>query len=100
MQAIAIPFRTPRCPWLEATPSSTGAISIPFGMLPVANEIRGPRYRVEFNRVVPPRLRPVWTMDETQDLRSALDRHDIGPQLAANAIRDFNAEYQGEFAND
>lgn len=69
---------------------SPAAISIPFGTLPSNIYIRGPRYRVMFDRIVTPRF-----VKDVDELRTWV--MDIRQVLSDNALKDMLAEEDGKF---
>jgi len=75
---------------VDKEPDSPAAISIPFATLPVNVYIRGPRYRVMFDRVVTPRF-----TKDVDELRTWV--MDIRQVLSDNAIKDMLAEEDSKF---
>ncbi len=75
---------------MDKEPDSPAAISIPFATLPVNVYIRGPRYRVMFDRIVTPRF-----TKDVDELRTWV--MDIRQVLSDNAIKDMLAEEDGKF---
>jgi len=75
---------------IDKEPESPAAISIPFATLPVNLYIRGPRYRVMFDRIVTPRF-----TKDVDELRTWV--MDIRQVLSDNAIKDMLAEEDGKF---
>ncbi len=75
---------------VDKEPDSPAAISIPFATLPVNLYIRGPRYRVTFDRIVTPRF-----TKDVDELRTYV--MDIRQVLSDNAIKDMLAEEDGKF---
>jgi len=75
---------------IDKEPDSPAAISIPFGTLPVNIYIRGPRYRVTFDRIVTPRF-----TKDVDELRTWV--MDIRQVLSDNAIKDMLAEEDSKF---
>jgi hypothetical protein len=69
---------------------SPAAISIPFATLPLNVYIRGPRYRVTFDRIVTPRF-----VKDVDELRTYV--MDIRQVLSDNAIKDMLAEEDAKF---
>ncbi len=75
---------------IDREPNSPAAMSIPFATLPRNVYIRGPRYRVMFDRIVTPRFTKdvdelrTWTMD-------------IRQVMSDNAIKDMLAEEDSKF---
>lgn len=69
---------------------SPAAISIPFANLPINVYIRGPRYRVLFDRIVTPRF-----TKDVDELRTWV--MDIRQVLSDNAIKDMLAEEDAKF---
>lgn len=69
----------------EKEPDSPAAVSVPFGSLPINYYILGPRYRVQFNRI----LTPNFTKDVDQ-LRTWV--MDIRQVMTDNAIKDMLGE--------
>jgi hypothetical protein len=70
---------------VDKEPDSPAAISIPFATLPTNVYIRGPRYRVAFDRIVTPRF-----TKDVDELRTYV--MDIRQVLSDNAIKDMLAE--------
>lgn len=75
---------------VDKEPGSPAAISIPFATLPINVYIRGPRYRVSFDRIVTPRF--VKDIDELRTWQM-----DIRQVLSDNAIKDMLAEEDTKF---
>lgn len=75
---------------VDKEPESPAAISIPFATLPQNLYIRGPRYRVMFDRIVTPRF-----TKDVDELRTWV--MDIRQVLSDNAIKDMLAEEDGKF---
>jgi len=75
---------------VDKEPDSPAAISIPFATLPQNLYIRGPRYRVMFDRIVTPRF-----TKDVDELRTWI--MDIRQVLSDNAIKDMLAEEDGKF---
>ena len=75
---------------VDKEPESPAAISIPFATLPVNLYIRGPRYRVMFDRIVTPRF-----VKDVDELRTYV--MDIRQVLSDNAIKDMLAEEDSKF---
>lgn len=75
---------------IDKEPDSPAAISIPFASLPSNLYIRGPRYRVMFDRIVTPRF-----TKDVDELRTWV--MDIRQVLSDNAIKDMLAEEDGKF---
>jgi hypothetical protein len=75
---------------VDKEPDSPAAISIPFATLPVNLYIRGPRYRVMFDRIVTPRF-----TKDVDELRTYV--MDIRQVLSDNAIKDMLAEEDSKF---
>ena len=75
---------------VDKEPGSPAAISIPFATLPINVYIRGPRYRVMFDRIVTPRF--VKDIDELRTWQM-----DIRQVLSDNAIKDMLAEEDTKF---
>lgn len=74
---------------IDKEPNSPAAISVPFATLPMNRYIRGPRYRVMFDRI----LTPKFTKD-VEELRTY--DMDIRQILSDNAIKDMLAEEDGK----
>lgn len=75
---------------VDKEPESPAAASIPYGTLPLNKYIRGPRYRVMFDRIVTPRF--------TKDVAELRNWDmDIRQVLSDNAIKDMLAEEDGKF---
>jgi hypothetical protein len=75
---------------VDKEPESPAAISIPFATLPLNTYIRGPRYRVMFDRIVTPRF-----VKDVDELRTWV--MDIRQVLSDNAIKDMLAEEDSKF---
>jgi len=75
---------------VDKEPDSPAAISIPFATLPLNLYIRGPRYRVTFDRIVTPRF-----TKDVDELRTYV--MDIRQVLSDNAIKDMLAEEDSKF---
>jgi hypothetical protein len=75
---------------VDKEPDSPAAISIPFATLPTNLYIRGPRYRVMFDRISTPRF-----TKDVDELRTWI--MDIRQVLSDNAIKDMLAEEDGKF---
>ena len=75
---------------VDKEPNSPAAISVPFATLPMNRYIRGPRFRVMFDRVMTPRFTKDIDELRTYDM-------DIRQILSDNAIKDMLAEEDGKF---
>lgn len=75
---------------IDKEPDSPAAISIPFATLPSNLYIRGPRYKVQFDRIATPRF-----TKDVDELRTWI--MDIRQVLSDNAIKDMLAEEDGKF---
>lgn len=75
---------------VDKEPDSPAAISLPFANLPINIYIKGPRYRVLFDRVVTPRF-----TKDVDELRTWI--MDIRQVLSDNAIKDMLAEEDTKF---
>jgi hypothetical protein len=75
---------------IDKEPDSPAAVSIPFATLPTNLYIRGPRYRVSFDRIVTPRF-----TKDVDELRTWV--MDIRQILSDNAIKDMLAEEDSKF---
>lgn len=75
---------------VDKEPNSPAAISVPFGQLPFNRYIRGPRYRVLFERIQSPRFTKDVDELRTYDM-------DIRQVLSDNSIKDMAAEKDGKF---
>ena len=75
---------------VDKEPDSPAAVSIPFATLPTNLYIRGPRYKVTFDRIVTPRF-----TKDVDELRTWY--MDIRQVLSDNAIKDMLAEEDGKF---
>lgn len=75
---------------VDKEPDSPAAISIPFATLPLNVYIKGPRYRVLFDRIVTPRF-----TKDVDELRTYV--MDIRQVLSDNAIKDMLAEEDSKF---
>jgi len=77
---------------VDKEPDSPAAVSIPFATLPTNFYIRGPRYRVMFDRIVSPRA-----VKDVDELRTYVI--DIRQVLSDNMIKDMLAEEDTKFIN-
>ena len=77
---------------VDKEPDSPAAVSIPFATLPTNFYIRGPRYRVMFDRIVSPRA-----VKDVDELRTYVI--DIRQVLSDNMIKDMLAEEDLKFIN-
>ena len=75
---------------VDKEPDSPAAVSLPFATLPMNFYIRGPRYRVMFDRIVSPRA-----VKDVDELRTYV--MDIRQVLSDNMIKDMLAEEDGKF---
>jgi hypothetical protein len=75
---------------VDKEPQSPGAISVPFGTLPINRYIRGPRFRVMFDRIMTPRFTKDIDELRTYDM-------DIRQILSDNSIKDMLAEEDSKF---
>ena len=75
---------------VDKEPSSPGAISVPFATQPINRYIRGPRFRVMFDRILTPRFTKDIDELRTYDM-------DIRQILSDNSIKDMLAEEDGKF---
>lgn len=75
---------------VDKEPDSPAAISLPFANLPINIYIKGPRYRVLFDRVVTPRF-----TKDVDELRTWI--MDIRQVLSDNSIKDMLAEEDTKF---
>ncbi len=75
---------------VDKEPDSPAAISLAFATLPQNEYIRGPRYKVTFDRIVTPRF-----TKDVDELRTWI--MDIRQVLSDNAIKDMLAEEDGKF---
>lgn len=75
---------------VDKEPDSPAAVSIPFATLPLNFYIRGPRYRVMFDRIVSPRA-----VKDVDELRTYVI--DIRQVLSDNMIKDMLAEEDSKF---
>lgn len=75
---------------VDKEPDSPAAVSIPFATLPINFYIRGPRYRVMFDRIVSPRA-----VKDVDELRTYVI--DIRQVLSDNMIKDMLAEEDSKF---
>lgn len=75
---------------VDKEPDSPAAVSIPFATLPINFYIRGPRYRVMFDRIVSPRA-----TKDVDELRTWV--MDIRQVLSDNMIKDMLAEEDSKF---
>lgn len=77
---------------VDKEPDSPAAISIPFATLPTGVYIRGPKYRVNFDRIISPKF-----TKDVDELRTYM--MDIRQILSDNAIKDMLAEEDGKYVN-
>jgi len=77
---------------VDKEPDSPAAVSLPFATLPINFYIRGPRYRVMFDRIVSPRA-----VKDVDELRTYVI--DIRQVLSDNMIKDMLAEEDSKFIN-
>jgi hypothetical protein len=75
---------------VDKEPDSPAAVSLPFATLPINFYIRGPRYRVMFDRIVSPRA-----VKDVDELRTYVI--DIRQVLSDNMIKDMLAEEDSKF---
>jgi len=75
---------------VDKEPNSPGAISVPFATQPVNRYIKGPRFRVMFDRIMTPRFTKDIDELRTYDM-------DIRQILSDNSIKDMLAEEDGKF---
>jgi hypothetical protein len=75
---------------VDKEPQSPAAISVPFATLPMNRYIRGPRFRVMFDRIMTPRFTKDIDELRTYDM-------DIRQILSDNSIKDMLAEEDGKF---
>jgi hypothetical protein len=75
---------------VDKEPQSPGAISVPFATLPINRYIRGPRFRVMFDRILTPRFTKDIDELRTYDM-------DIRQILSDNSIKDMLAEEDGKW---
>ena len=75
---------------VDKEPQSPGAISVPFATQPINRYIRGPRFRVMFDRILTPRFTKDIDELRTYDM-------DIRQILSDNSIKDMLAEEDGKF---
>ena len=75
---------------VDKEPNSPGAISVPFATLPINRYIKGPRFRVMFDRILTPRFTKDIDELRTYDM-------DIRQILSDNSIKDMLAEEDGKF---
>ena len=85
-----LPHTDKLCYVKEKEPDSPAAVSVPFGMQPIAEYIKQPRYAIAFQRIMTPKF--VKDVDElrTYDM-------DIRQVLSDNAVKDMMAEEDGKF---
>lgn len=77
---------------VDKEPDSPAAVSLPLATLPINFYIRGPRYRVMFDRIVSPRAQK-----DVDELRTWV--MDIRQVLSDNMIKDMLAEEDSKFIN-
>lgn len=75
---------------VDKEPGSPAAVSVPFATLPTNWYIRGPRYRVEFDRILTRRF-----VSDIDELRTW--QMDIRQVLSDNSVRDMLAEQDSKF---
>jgi hypothetical protein len=75
---------------VDKEPQSPAAISVPFATLPMNRYIRGPRFRVMFDRIMTPKFTKDIDELRTYDM-------DIRQILSDNSIKDMLAEEDGKF---
>lgn len=75
---------------IDKEPDSPAAVSLPFAALPINFYIRGPRYRVTFDRILSPRA-----VKDVDELRTYA--MDIRQVLSDNMIKDMLAEEDSKF---
>ena len=75
---------------VDKEPDSPAAISVPFASLPINRYIRGPRYRVMFDRILTPKFTKDVDELRTYDM-------DIRQILSDNSIKDMLAEEDTKF---
>jgi len=75
---------------VDKEPQSPAAISVPFATLPMNRYIKGPRFRVMFDRIMTPRFTKDIDELRTYDM-------DIRQILSDNSIKDMLAEEDGKF---
>lgn len=75
---------------VDKEPDSPAAISVPFANIPINIYIKGPRYRVLFDRILTPRF-----TKDVDELRTYV--MDIRQVLSDNAIKDMLAEEDSKF---
>jgi len=75
---------------VDKEPQSPAAISVPFATQPANRYIRGPRFRVMFDRIMTPRFTKDIDELRTYDM-------DIRQILSDNSIKDMLAEEDGKF---
>lgn len=75
---------------IDKEPDSPAAISVPFAALPLNIYIKGPRYRVLFDRIVTPRFTKDVDELRTWDM-------DIRQVLSDNSLKDMLAEEDSKF---
>jgi hypothetical protein len=75
---------------VDKEPQSPGAISVPFATLPINRYIKGPRFRVMFDRILTPKFTKDIDELRTYDM-------DIRQILSDNAIKDMLAEEDGKW---
>ena len=75
---------------VDKEPDSPAAVSVPFATLPTNIYIKGPRYRVLFDRILTPRF-----TKDVDELRTWI--MDIRQVLSDNAIKDMLAEEDSKF---
>ena len=74
---------------VDKEPNSPAAVSVPFATLPMNRYIRGPRFRVMFDRILTPRF-----TKDVDELRTY--NMDIRQILSDNSIKDMLAEEDGK----
>ena len=75
---------------VDKEPDSPAAVSVPLGSMPINRYIKGPRYRVMFDRILTPKFTKDVDELRTYDM-------DIRQILSDNSIKDMLAEEDGKF---
>lgn len=77
---------------VDKEPDSPAAVSVPFATLPSNRYIKGPRFRVMFDRILTPKF-----IKDVDELRTY--NIDIRQVLSDNSVKDMLAEEDGKYIN-
>jgi hypothetical protein len=75
---------------VDKEPDSPAAVSVPFGTMPSNRYIKGPRFRVMFDRILTPKF-----IKDVDELRTY--NIDIRQVLSDNSVKDMLAEEDGKY---